>query len=156
MGTTASGRHSRKDYAFLDYLVEDVMSEPIGIAPETTLVEVERILEERRFNALPVVSVDGELLGVVSSLDVLGAFRFGDESMLPAYKTIMQRPVHRIMTENPLTTTPRARLSNVLEKLVTTRTKSLPVVDDGRLVGIVARHDVMHALGEAEAGGDPG
>ena len=58
MGSTASERTSRRESAFLDYLVEDVMSEPVGIAPETRLVEVERILEERRFNSLPVVSLD--------------------------------------------------------------------------------------------------
>ena len=132
------------------------MSEPVGIAPDTRLCEVEKILEERSFDMLPVVSGDGELLGVVSSLDVLGAFRFGDESILPDYDAIMQCPVERIMTPIPLTTTPRARLTTVLEKLVTTRSKSLPVVEDGRVVGVVARQDVMRALRRADAGEKPG
>ncbi len=41
-------------YEFLDYPVQDAMSKPISVSPTTPLAEVERILEERGFNALPV------------------------------------------------------------------------------------------------------
>ena len=142
-------------FEFLVYQVRDVMSEPVSVPPETPVAEVERLLEERGFNAVPVVSGDGELLGIVSSLDVLGAFRFDDESTLPAYDAIMRHPVEGIMTQKPLTVTPLARLTRVLEKLVATRGRSLPVVEEARLVGVVSRRDVMSALRRADAGEKP-
>jgi CBS domain-containing protein len=142
-------------FEFLDFQVRDVMSDPVCITPETSLADAERLLEERGFNAVPVVSSDGELLGIVSSLDVLGAFRFDDESTLPNYDAIMRRPVERIMTSTPLTVTPRAPLTRILEKMIATRNRSFPVLDDSRVVGVISRRDVMRALRQAAAGRKP-
>ena len=50
------------------------------------------------------------------------------------------------MTSCPETVHPDTPLTRVLEKLVSTRWKSLPVVQDGRVVGIVSREDVLQAL----------
>ncbi len=143
-------------YGFLDYQASDVMSPPVSIGPETTLAEAQRVLEERGFNALPVLDADGALVGVVTSLDLLSAFAFGAESTLPQYGAIMERPVSTVMSREPLPVRPRTPLTRVLEKMVATRNKSFPVVDDGRLVGVVAREDVMRALRAASAGADPG
>ena len=54
-----------------------------------------------------------------------------------------------VMTRNPVSVTPQLPLSRLLQKLVEMRTKSLPVAEDGRLVGIVAREDVLKALRRA-------
>lgn len=143
-------------YEFLEYEVRDVMSEPISVSPETTLAEAEAILEKHGWNALPVVDGRGCLEGIVTSLDVLSAFAFTEESILPMYDDIMGRPVASVMTRDLRTVTPRARLTRVLQKILDTRNKSFPVVDDGRLVGIVAREDVMEALRRAHAGEKPG
>lgn len=142
-------------FEFLDYQVRDVMSDPVCITPETSVGDAERLLEERGFNAVPVANGDGGLLGLVSSLDLLGAFRFDDESTLPAYESIMRRPVAEIMTLTPLTVTPLAPLTRVLEKMIATRNRSFPVVDDGRVVGVVSRRDVMRALRQAASGRKP-
>ena len=79
-------------YEFLDWQVRDVMSKPVTITPETSIQEVEKLLETRGFNALPVVDASQALLGVVTSLDLLAAFRFGEASLLPPYSQIMKRP----------------------------------------------------------------
>ena len=55
------------------------------------------------------------------------------------------------MSRNLKTVTPRARLTQVLEKMVRTRMKSFPVIDGDTLVGIVSREDVMGALRRAAA-----
>ena len=143
-------------YEFLDYLVSDVMSKPTTVGLDTTLAEVERILEQTGFNGLPVVD-GGALVGFVTSLDLLAAFRFTPDAILPPYDEIMRRPVSSVMKQ-PAVVQPRTRLTRVLEKLVDTRNKSFPVVDPKteRLVGVVAREDVMQALRRAGSGERPG
>lgn len=140
-------------YEFLDYRVCDAMTEkPVVISSETTLSRIEEIFEDHEFNALPVVDAEQRLLGVVTKLDALKAFRFTPDHMFPPYEEIMATPASAIMTERVVTVSPRTPLTRVLETLVRTRSKSLPVVEDGRLVGIVAREDVLHALHRAVAG----
>ena len=144
-------------YEFLDYLVSDVMSKPTVVGPDATLAEVERILEQTGFNGLPVVA-DGALVGFVTSLDLLEAFRFTPDAILPPYDEIMRRPVSSVMAKQPAIVQPTTRLTRVLEKMVDTRNKSFPVIDPkgDRLVGVVAREDVMQALRRASSGERPG
>jgi CBS domain-containing protein len=142
-------------YEFLDYVVSDVMAKPVAVGPDATLAEVEQILEQTGFNGLPVVSA-GALVGFVTSLDLLGAFRFTTDAMLPPYEEIMRTPVAGVMVQEPAVVQPRTRLTRVLGKMVATRNKSFPVIDaQGELVGVVAREDVMQALRRAGAGERP-
>lgn len=143
-------------YEFLDYCAEDVMTrEPVTLGPDASLSQAQAIFDEHEFNGLPVLGADGELLGVVTKLDLLRAFRFGDDHMFPPYEEIMSYPVRDVMSEQTLTVTPRARLSRVLEKLVQTGLKSFPVLDGDTLVGIVSREDVLGALRRAASGKRP-
>jgi CBS domain-containing protein len=139
-------------YEFLDWTVQDVMNRPVCVGPEATLGEAERILEERGFNALPVVEAGERLVGIVTSLDLLRAFDFAEDVILPRYDEIMQQPVSEVMSRDVVTVCPRTPLSRVLQRIVDTRDKSFPVVDDDRVVGVVAREDVMHALRRGAAG----
>jgi CBS domain-containing protein len=140
-------------YEFLDYRVEDVMTrEPVQVRPERTLREVEEIFELHDFNGLPVVDGEGRLVGWVTKLDLLKAFRFDEEHMFPPYEEIMKHPVSSVMSREVQAMTPRAPLTKTLEKLVSSRDKSFPVVEDERVVGIVAREDVIRALRRAADG----
>ena len=60
-----------------------------------------------------------------------------------------------LMTRDVLTVCPGTPLSRVVQKIVDTRNKSFPVVDDDRVVGVVAREDVMLALRRANTGEKP-
>ena len=75
--------------------------------------------------------------------------------MFPPYVEIMKRPVGEVMTRDPASVWPRTPLTRVLEKLSRGRWKSLLVCDDGKLVGMVAREDVLRALRSAAAGEAP-
>ena len=142
-------------YEFLDYRAEDVMSRATVVRPEATLAEAEAILEKNGFNSLPVVDAGERLVGVVTSLDLLRAFAFSEDTILPRFSEVMQRPVSSVMSRDAQTVCPRTPLTRVLQKIVDTRNKSFPVVDDVRVVGIVAREDVMLALRRAEEGWKP-
>ena len=139
-------------YEFLQYRVEDVMSCKVATTtPDATLAEVEQVFDEHDFNGLPVLDETRQLVGVVTKLDLLKAFRFSEEHMFPPYAKIMQGSVESVMTRDPQTVTPRAPLTRVLEKLVVSGNKSFPVLDGHHLVGIVSREDILGALRRASA-----
>jgi len=143
-------------YEFLSWRVRDVMTrEVLTLAPEATIAEAEEHFARHDYDALPVLAPDGSLAGIVSKLDVLRAYHFTPETLVPRYEEIRQRPVRTVMSTQPLTVAPDTPLSRVLETLVATHVKSVPVVQDGRLVGIVSRSDVVEALRRAGAGETP-
>jgi CBS domain-containing protein len=141
---------------FLDYQVQDVMSRPVCVRGETTIAEVEALLEKHGWNGVPVVDEAERPVGFVTSLDLLAAFAFPEDTILPPFERVLERPVTDVMSRDVLTVCPRTPLTRVLQKLVDSRSKSFPVVDDGRVVGVVAREDVMGALRRASEGKRPG
>ena len=142
-------------YEFLDYPVQDVMNRPLMVTADTTLAEVELLLEKHGYNALPVVDAAERVVGLVSSLDLLRAFSFPEDVILPPYEEIMVRGIEGVMTRDVLTVCPRTPLTRVLQKIIDTRNKSFPVVDEDRVVGMVAREDVMLALRRGTGGRKP-
>jgi CBS domain-containing protein len=106
------------------------------------------LFERHDFNCLPVVE-SGKLVGVLTKLDFLKAFGFPVDHPMPHYREAMAREVATVMTTEPTTFEPEAPLTRVLQKMITTRYKAFPVVDDGRLVGMISRGDVVRALREA-------
>ncbi len=132
---------------FLDYRVVDFMStEPTVIGPETLVAAAERLFESHDFNALPVVDDSNRLLGLLTKLDLLRAFTFTPDSMIPDYEAIMELPAERVMSLRPISVPPDTPLTRVLQRLVDTRSKSFPVVADGRLIGMIAREDILRAV----------
>jgi CBS domain-containing protein len=145
-------------YEFLDYQVQDVMSRPVCVRGETTLAEAEALLEKHGWNGVPVVDEAERPVGFVTSLDLLKAFAFSEDTILPPFERVLARPVTEVMSRDLITVCPRTPLTRVLQKLVDSRSKSFPVVDDDRLVGMIAREDVMGALrraGEGKRSGPP-
>lgn len=143
-------------YEFLRYQVRHVMTrDPITVAPDARLKDVHALFERHDFNAVPVVDRTRRLVAIVTKLDLLKAFIFTPDSIVPPYADIMQRPIDEVMTRDPLTVEPDVPLTRVVEMMVNTRSKSFPVVQDGQVVGIVAREDVLGALRRAASGKEP-
>ena len=114
----------------------------------TTLREAEALFARHDFNSFPVME-NGKLIGVFSKFDFMRAFAFTEEHPLPDYRTIMAGAVRDFMREEMFTKAPNMPLTRVLQKMVERRTRSLPVVSEGRLVGVISREDVMKALAES-------
>ena len=137
-------------YEFLQYQVRDAMTvNPIVISPTAKLHEAEALFETHDFNGVPVVDPQQQLVGILTKFDVLKAFSLAAQTIAPHYHDIMQQPVAMVMTRDPVSVDPQLPLSRLLQKLVEMRTKSLPVVENGQLVGIIAREDVLKALRRA-------
>ncbi|WP_028345518.1 CBS domain-containing protein [Bradyrhizobium murdochi] len=113
---------------------------------ETTMRELQRMFDEDDFNCYPVR--DGEdIVGVVSQFDFLKCFAFNPGRMVPAYDDLLSRMVSDVMTPEFIYVDPATKLTRVLQLIVDHRMKSLPVLDAAqRLVGIIARKDIMRAL----------
>jgi len=136
-------------YRFLEWRVADYMTRAVvTVSPDTTVRELESSFAQRDFNGFPVLDA-GVLVGVVTKFDVLKAFAFTPQSVVPCYEEISRRTAAEIMTREILTFSPEAPLTRVLQTLIDSRVKSFPVVDGGQLVGIIAREDVVRALRDA-------
>jgi CBS domain-containing protein len=132
---------------FLAMQTKEVMTKPVlTVSRHGTLRELEHLFETHDFNGFPVVE-GHHLLGIVTKFDFLKNFVFTPSTVFPHYDDLMKRTVEEIMTRNVCTVHPTTTLTRVLQMMVETRDKSLPVVDDkNRLVGIISRGDTVRAL----------
>ncbi len=126
----------------------------VTITRDTPLRQVAEIFDNHDFNALPVVE-DGKLVGLLTKLDLLRGFIFTPASVVPRYDEIMGARASTVMRTSPEAVEPDTPLTRILQRMVDTGWKSLPVVQGDRLVGIVAREDVVRALREASSESPP-
>ena len=108
----------------------------ISVRPEQTVTELIDLLAEHRVGAL-VVSADGtSLAGIVSERDVVRRLQHSGAALLEA-------PISDIMTTQVRTCPPDTELDELMRVMTDGRFRHVPVVDDGRLVGIVSIGDVV-------------
>ena len=138
--------------------VEQVMTrDVVTVTPETPLKEAALILAERRISGLPVCDETSRVVGVVSENDILfkelgpDQRRGGplawllDPAPSRSPKTIA-RTTAEAMTSPAVTTRPKAQVSEAARVMVERGVNRLPVVKEGRLVGIVTRADLVNAF----------
>jgi len=115
----------------------------ITIGPDAGVRELLALLSEHNVGAL-IVSVDGESLdGIVSERDIV--------RNLHTDGTVVNKTVREIMTELVETAEPSTSLDDLMEVMTRRRIRHVPVVEDGRLVGIVSIGDaVKHKMGQLE------
>lgn len=126
--------------------VRDLMTRTVfTLGPQANLDEVSDLMRVHRIRHIPIVDAAGLLLGLVTHRDLLSK-AFGGGQDLP--RSIRQPylrsiPVAEVMTKNVTTTDPDAHLSRVACMMVDRRFGCLPVLDAGRLVGIVTATDFV-------------
>ena len=108
---------------------EDVMTtRVVTITEDQSKQQAARLLSQHRISGLPVVNADQVVVGVVTEYDVIGK---------------EGQTVGEIMTRGVISVTPDTELEEVSHLLVHERIKRLPVLDQGKLVGIVSRADLV-------------
>ena len=118
-----------------------LMSSPVRtIRPETSIAEAQRLLLRYGHSGLSVVNEAGQLLGIISRRDLDLALHHG----------FSHAPVKGYMTTNLKTITPDTSLPAIEALMVTYNIGRLPVLDQGNLVGIVTRTDVLRQLHRQE------
>ncbi|HEU4963249.1 MAG TPA: DRTGG domain-containing protein [Bacilli bacterium] len=116
-------------------LVEDVLAtqkQPIIMSQSDTVGDWHRLVEETRHTRFPVVDEAGCLRGIITSKDLNGVPN--------------ETPVGDLMTESPFTVTGRTAVASAAHIMVWEGVELLPVVEGGKLVGVVSRQDVIRAL----------
>lgn len=132
-------------------LVHDVMSTaPATVSPTTSVADLLARFDRHDFNAFPVVDGDGQVVGVVSKLDVLSAFLADRNPPHPAEGPIAGKRVDALMTHDVIAVGPEDALARAGELMVGAKLHSLPVIERrgsaSVLVGIVSRGDVLRGL----------
>ncbi|MBE9221738.1 CBS domain-containing protein [Cyanobacterium stanieri LEGE 03274] len=124
----------------------DLMSSPVRtIRPQTTIEKAQRILLRYGHSGLFVVDQDGELVGVISRRDIDIALHHG----------FAHAPVKGYMSKNLHTITPDTGLSTIEAMMVNNDIGRLPVLDEGDLVGIVTRTDILRQLHQTRISKQP-
>jgi CBS domain-containing protein len=139
----------------------DVMvTSVITVGPEASVQEVAQILLSARISGVPVVGAGGELLGIVSEGDLMHRAEAGtgrrrpwwlagflDKQALAAeFVKEHSRRVTDVMTRKVVTATPQTSLSDIANLLEKNAIKRVPIVQDGKVVGVVSRANLLQAL----------
>jgi len=141
--------------------VKDVMTtDVISVEPDDTVLKAAQLMLQNRISGLPVVDRVGVLVGIVTEGDFLRRGELGTERQRPKWLEFIVGPgrlaeeyvhasgrkVGEIMTPDPCTVAEDDALEAVVELMERRHIKRLPVMRGERVVGIVSRANLMHAL----------
>ncbi|WP_432736228.1 CBS domain-containing protein [Maridesulfovibrio sp. FT414] len=143
---------------------KDIMtSGALTLEPESDVATAAKLLLEKHLNGVPVVDQEGKLVGVICQSDLVAQQK---SVSMPSLFTILdgfisftsnedlEREVNKIaatkvahaMTPNPVTITPETGIEQIADLMVERKLYTLPVVEDGKLVGVVGKEDVLKTL----------
>ncbi|TXH80497.1 MAG: CBS domain-containing protein [Rhizobium sp.] len=142
-------------------LVHAIMTSPaIAVRPETKVAEAAKMMLDNHISGLPVVDAAGSLVGIVSEGDLLRRTELDTErkrswllellaspgKLADEYVSTHGRTVEEVMSPTVVSVTSTTNLQDVVALMEKHHVKRLPVVTNGRLVGIVSRSDLLKAL----------
>jgi len=116
-------------------ILQNKGAEVLTVTAATPVRDAVALLAERRIGALPVVK-DGAVAGIMSERDVIYCLKSDGAAML-------DWPVERIMTAPAITVAPGQQVLGALSLMTRRRIRHLPVVEDGRIVGLVSIGDLV-------------
>lgn len=145
-------------------MVKDFMTHRvITIPPDASIADAATLMLENDISGLPVVDATHHVVGIVSEHDLLRR-REGDKGkpashwlqlmiertgLLEESARFHDRRVNDVMTSSPITVSPTSSLGEACRIIEERGIKRLPVVENGELVGIIARADLVRALAQA-------
>ena len=121
---------------------------PVTINPEASVVEASELMKKEKVHRLPVLDRDKNLIGVISEKDILFATPSPASSLSiheMAY-LLSKLTVRKLMTKNPVTINRTTTVEEAARLMVDQDLSCLPVVEDGKLVGIVSKSDMFKIL----------
>lgn len=145
-------------------LVKEIMSSnPITATADMEIFKAAKILLDRRINGLPVVDDTGRLVGIICQSDIIAQqkkfpvpslFSFLDgyislhsiKGLEKEVRKIAATTVSDAMTANPVSVGPDSTIETVAALMVDHNLHTLPVVEDGLVVGVVGKEDVLRTL----------
>ncbi len=118
--------------------------EVITIEPTASLNDAVRLLTDNRIGAAVILGADRRIVGILSERDVVRA-------LAERGAAVLDEPVSQLMTRKVSTCNEGEMVSAIMEQMTAGKFRHVPVVDQGRLVGIISIGDVVkHRLQEME------
>ena len=115
----------------------------VTVSPDATVRELLALLAQHNIGALVVCGPDDDVAGIVSERDVVRRLNDGD--------SVLDGPVSAIMTTSVRSAQPDSQLDDLMTLMTEHRIRHVPVLDDGRLTGIVSIGDVVkHKISQLE------
>ena len=115
----------------------------VTIEPSASLAAAAKLLAEKRIGAVLILGADRRIVGILSERDIVRALAERGAGAL-------DEPLSRTMTRKVSTCTERETVSSIMERMTDGKFRHMPVVDQGRLVGMVSIGDVvkhrLHAM----------
>jgi CBS domain-containing protein len=119
-------------------------TEVVTIGPNTSLAAAASRLAERRIGALVVTGADHRVVGILSERDIV-------QELAAHGAAALDLPLNEVMTRKVATCGVADTVNSVMERMTQGKFRHMPVVEDGRLVGLVSIGDVVkHRLGQIE------
>lgn len=116
----------------------------VTIEPHAKLAQAAKVLAERRIGAVVVTGAGARIVGILSERDIVQVIAAGGVEAL-------QSPVSEAMTRKVTTCSPSDTISTIMERMTAGKFRHVPVVEQGKLAGIVSIGDVVkHRLMEME------
>jgi CBS domain-containing protein len=149
----------------------DIMTQPAITAREdATLEQIARTMMEHRIGGVPIVDSNGGLCGILTESDFTEKERFVPFSMFRApqlfgewfspegidrvYRAARQIAAREVMTRPVITAAESASIHEIMTQMVRHEVHRIPILRDGRPVGIVTRHDLLKMMLGNSNGGD--
>ena len=120
---------------------------PIVIDPQTSILDALHIMKEKKVRRLPVVA-HGKLVGIVTEKDLRESpsLKATSLSIFELNYLLAKTPVSEVMTKDPITVTPDTTIEEAAVIMRDNQISGLPVVEDGKVVGIVTETDIFDML----------
>jgi CBS domain-containing protein len=145
---------ARDGGSILMLVAEAMTTCPVTVHQHAMLKRAIELLNDHHIAAMPVVDDGGRLVGVLSEADVVRDLVPPDPRAHAIRIRVTSegaRRVEDVMSRHPLTVAPRTELAVAADLITTTVVKSLPVVDHGRIVGMLSRSDIVGVLARQDA-----
>ncbi len=126
-----------------------IMTAPVvSLTPETSLADAWKLLCDRRFRHIPILSHEKKLIGIISDRDILReAAGIGKTISPPAREAQGQTTIQSLIKRRVLTASPDTEIREIARIMFEERIGSMPIVDEGVfLVGIITRSDILRTL----------
>jgi len=156
--------------------IKEIMNKDVRtVTPDTSLADLARLFADTGIHGAPVVDGENRLSGIVTESDVLNATKtkyvkynlvypsihqFGMEfkegvayeELLKAFDEVKHVPVSQIMTRKVVTAGPDDLVEDIVPMMVASKINRIPVVDKGKVVGIITREDILQGLFKNQKG----
>jgi acetoin utilization protein AcuB len=131
----------------VDIVAEIMTTDVVAIEPQNSIATAIRLMRQGQLRRLPVVD-DDVLVGIVTSGDLRRITGLASILKDPSQDNFLWHhiPVANVMSRDPISLTPDAPISEAARLLVEHKIGGLPIVVDGRLVGIITTSDLLETL----------